>query len=225
MSTPNCKRPLNDEDYKGLHAATSFLVEQDVCIHLCLSIQFVSNQTICGMRVGSSGYKSASINLLQHPVPPSVRSLRFHPGAFLHPAHYVRISLSWTRTRTGDQSLCQYSSLYASASRSRYYGGTLSVPSVPAHSKNVEITDFSTIGSYNWVKESTPTIIVPGSPPEWKSKATPFVDQNGFRMPSAMLAPLLIDVDKTSEVAGTSAFDWSEIDFVTDRNGLRKLLR
>jgi hypothetical protein len=41
-----------------------------------------------------------------------------------------------------------------------------------------------------------------------------------------VLVPLLIAVDKTSEVAGTSsAFDWSEIDFVTDRNGLRKLLR
>jgi hypothetical protein len=89
MSTPNCKRPLNDEDYKGLHAATSFLVEvsrtsglhwrslidfdlllwistqQDVCIHLCLSIQFVSNQTICGMRVGSSGYKRFVDPLLQ----------------------------------------------------------------------------------------------------------------------------------------------------------------
>lgn len=51
-----------------------------------------------------------------------------------------------------------------------------------------------------------------------------FVDQNGFRCPSATLLPLLMAVERTAEDDGRS-FEWSSVDFVTDRNGLRKLLR
>lgn len=75
-----------------------------------------------------------------------------------------------------------------------------------------------------------------GSPPEWQNKATPyqvpadigtvFVDQNGFHMPTAVLQPLLVAVDKKAE-GNKKAYrvDWPSVDFVTDRNGLRKLLR
>ncbi|KAJ7480640.1 hypothetical protein FB451DRAFT_1556220 [Mycena latifolia] len=54
-----------------------------------------------------------------------------------------------------------------------------------------------------------------------------FVDQNGFRMPSAVLLPLITAVDKAHEASGSpAAFDWTAgYDFVTDRNGLRKLMR
>lgn len=44
-------------------------------------------------------------------------------------------------------------------------------------------------------------------------------------MPSATLLPLIKAVDKKTEDQDQTDFDWSCIDFVTDRNGLRKLLR
>jgi hypothetical protein len=47
-----------------------------------------------------------------------------------------------------------------------------------------------------------------------------FSDQNGFRSPDAILLPLIRAVDMNYV-----DFDWSSVDFVTDRNGLRKLLR
>ncbi|KAJ6474409.1 hypothetical protein C8R47DRAFT_1144045 [Mycena vitilis] len=115
---------------------------------------------------------------------------------------------------------------------------TINVPTVPPTAKVVAVTDLQSIGSYNWKNAPTPTIIVPGSPPEWQNKATPcqvpadtgifFSDQNGFRMPSTVLLPLITAVDKVQETSGSgTAFDWcaEKIDFVTDRNGLRKLLR
>ncbi|KAJ7592609.1 hypothetical protein C8J56DRAFT_822509 [Mycena floridula] len=112
---------------------------------------------------------------------------------------------------------------------------TLSVPSISETDKKVDITDLKYLGSYNWVKDrNTPTIIVPGSPAEWQDKSTPyqvpadvgtfFVDQNGFHMPKAVLAPLVTAVEIQAEDAG-EVFDWSQVDVVTDRNGLRKLLR
>ncbi|KAK7050562.1 hypothetical protein R3P38DRAFT_2865875 [Favolaschia claudopus] len=118
---------------------------------------------------------------------------------------------------------------------------TISIPAAPATVKDIKITNFESIGSYNWKNAASPTIIVPGSPPEWQNKQTPyqvppdtgifFSDQNGFRMPQAVLLPLIVAVDKVqSESANASnagTFDWAaeNIDFITDRNGLRKLLR
>ncbi|KAH9850142.1 hypothetical protein C2E23DRAFT_326109 [Lenzites betulinus] len=93
------------------------------------------------------------------------------------------------------------------------------------------------IGSYNWVERATPTIIVPGAPPMWRDRALPFrvafdsgmrmVDQNGFRIGSdSSLLPLFRAVDVVSEEKGSAAsVDWPSVDIVTDRNGLRKLLR
>ncbi|KAJ6538007.1 hypothetical protein B0H19DRAFT_1213651 [Mycena capillaripes] len=114
----------------------------------------------------------------------------------------------------------------------------LVVPTIPASAKVVTITGLESIGSYNWTNAPSPTIIVPGSPPAWQNKATPyqvpadtgvfFADQNGFRMPSAALLPLIIAVDKSHEASGNpAAFDWydEKIDFVTDRSVLRKLMR
>ncbi|KAF8194433.1 hypothetical protein K438DRAFT_1919159 [Mycena galopus ATCC 62051] len=115
---------------------------------------------------------------------------------------------------------------------------TLAIPTITSTAENVTIKGLESIGSYNWMNASSPTIMVPGSPPEWQNKATPyqvpadtgmfFVDQNGFRMPSAVLFPIIMAVDKMQEASDSpGAFDWcgEKIDFVTDRNGLRKLLR
>jgi hypothetical protein len=55
-----------------------------------------------------------------------------------------------------------------------------------------------------------------------------FVDQNGHRMGPRTLLPLIRAVQDVESQSGTKEkdrFDWSSVDFVTDRNGLRKLLR
>ncbi|KAF9017281.1 hypothetical protein BDZ89DRAFT_1074911 [Hymenopellis radicata] len=116
---------------------------------------------------------------------------------------------------------------------------TLLIPddAVSDNARDVTINDADVqcIGSYNWLEESTssaPAILVPGSPPEWQNKSTPykvpadeglmFADQNGFRMPKTTLLPLMAAVDVVTD---SPPFDWSSADFITDRNGLRKLLR
>lgn len=43
-------------------------------------------------------------------------------------------------------------------------------------------------------------------------------------MPQATLLPLITAVNKRSE-GNKDKFDWASVDFVTDRNGLRKLMR
>ena len=77
-----------------------------------------------------------------------------------------------------------------------------------------------------------------GSPRVWAEKPLPitvpvdhgynFVDQNGHRMGSRTFLPLIRAVQDVESQSGTEEkdkFDWSSADFVTDRNGLRKLLR
>jgi hypothetical protein len=51
------------------------------------------------------------------------------------------------------------------------------------------------------------------------------VDQNAHRMPSAALLPLLVAVNQKRQDEGADPFPWGTMDLVTDRNGLRKLLR
>jgi len=103
-------------------------------------------------------------------------------------------------------------------------------------SVNIQISDVSYLGSYDWVDGEHPTIIAPGSPPHWKNKALPFkvqadtgtqyADLNGFKMGSQTLLPLFRAIDITSEAhSKVDQVNWSDVDFVTDRNGLRKLLR
>ena len=75
-----------------------------------------------------------------------------------------------------------------------------------------------------------------GSPPEWRGRKFPYrvrydtgvrlVDQNNFRMAGAScLLPLFRAVDVVSEDNADTSLDWSAVDIVTDRNGLRKLMR
>ena len=109
------------------------------------------------------------------------------------------------------------------------------IPIPPPIAEQVSIKDLQFLGSYNWIADETiPTIIVPGSPAEWQNKPTPyqvpadrgnrFTDQNGYRMPKAVLQPLITAVDIIQADDGQT-FDWSSVDIITDRNGLRKLLR
>lgn len=69
-----------------------------------------------------------------------------------------------------------------------------------------------------WVDKPIP-LAVPGD------TGTNYVDQNGHRVPSSTLLPLFRAVDVVAESKVESNINWSSVDFVTDRNGLRKLFR
>ncbi|PIL35057.1 hypothetical protein GSI_02844 [Ganoderma sinense ZZ0214-1] len=114
---------------------------------------------------------------------------------------------------------------------------TISKPHVDVSSGNaIKPENVKYIGSYNWEEKSTPTITVPGSPPEWRGRPFPyrvpfdtdvrFVDQNGYRMDEAScLLPIFRAVDIVAEENADTSLDWGDVDIVTDRNGLRKLMR
>ena len=69
-----------------------------------------------------------------------------------------------------------------------------------------------------------------GSPPIWKERSLPyavprdagivFIDQNASRLPASPLLPLIAAVSHYAP-----EFSLASVDFVTDRNGLRKLCR
>ncbi|KAH8109765.1 hypothetical protein DFH11DRAFT_1515202 [Phellopilus nigrolimitatus] len=106
----------------------------------------------------------------------------------------------------------------------------LKVPEALPDHKGIEPKGLKPLASYNWTDEKSPTILVPGCPPIWQNKPTPFkvprddgtsfVDQNRHRVPKHPLLPLVVAVDYLNPT-----FDFSSIDIVTDRNNLRKLLR
>ncbi|KAF4617348.1 hypothetical protein D9613_005790 [Agrocybe pediades] len=112
---------------------------------------------------------------------------------------------------------------------------TINVPEEDPDQEKVEVKDSTYIGSYNWLKGDAPAILVPGSPPQWQNRSTPynippdtgiyFSDQNGYRMPRAVLLPLIAAVNKQVDVHKRPEFDWASVDIVTDRNNLRKLTR
>ncbi|THH19456.1 hypothetical protein EUX98_g8774 [Antrodiella citrinella] len=113
---------------------------------------------------------------------------------------------------------------------------TLNKPSPsPSSAAPIEVKDLVYVASYNWVEAPKPTIIVPGSPSEWQSPITPFrvqpdtgisfVDQAGYRIPTMPLLPLFRAADIMTTENSDADIDWGTLDFVTDRNNLRKLLR
>lgn len=79
------------------------------------------------------------------------------------------------------------------------------------------------------------TRLTAGAPRHWLNRNAPynvqpdfglfFIDHNGYKMPKAPLVPLIAAVTKRVETNPEVAFDWSSVDFVADRNFLRKLLR
>ncbi|CAA7261561.1 unnamed protein product [Cyclocybe aegerita] len=111
----------------------------------------------------------------------------------------------------------------------------IDIPEDNPKAQSVEITNCTYIGSYNWLERETPTILVPGSPPQWLDKPMPYhvpvdkgvicCDRNGLNMPNTILLPLVVAVNKTAECKNSPPFDWTSVDFVLDRNALRKLMR
>lgn len=111
---------------------------------------------------------------------------------------------------------------------------TIPAPPHPSTPDDVPIENVQYVASYNWVDTEQPTIVVPGSPALWTGRKAPFtlepdsgahfVDQNGARMSEYPLFPLFAAADAIHEKK-KSPVDWPAVDVVTDRNGLRKLLR
>ncbi|KAF8516443.1 hypothetical protein BU17DRAFT_92788 [Hysterangium stoloniferum] len=95
---------------------------------------------------------------------------------------------------------------------------------------SIAIGNFEVVASYSWDDAVSPTMIVPASPPVWRNRPMPYavprdsgltyVDHNASRLSSSPLLPLIAAVSHLAP-----RFDFSSVDFVTDRNGLRKLLR
>ncbi|KZP08843.1 hypothetical protein FIBSPDRAFT_922616 [Athelia psychrophila] len=83
----------------------------------------------------------------------------------------------------------------------------------------IKILDLDYIGSYNWLDGPQATIIA--TPFQVQADSGPkYLDQNTFRPPASSLPPLLRVVGIESP-----GFRWPSVDLITDRNGLRKLMR
>ncbi|KAI5925317.1 hypothetical protein F4810DRAFT_718268 [Camillea tinctor] len=90
------------------------------------------------------------------------------------------------------------------------------------------ITEVKNLASYSWIEARTPTIAVPGIPPQWVPSKIPrqlpkdsgyvYVAQNAARHPESPLEPLFRALYKTNP-----EFSISSIDVVSDRNNIRKL--
>jgi hypothetical protein len=91
------------------------------------------------------------------------------------------------------------------------------------------ITNVEHLSSYNWIESSSPTIAVPGCPPLWSPPQTPrkvakdsgliYIAQNAFRYPESPLEPLF-----RSLYTEKPSYDIRQVDLITDRNNIRKLL-
>ncbi|KAI1370589.1 hypothetical protein F4677DRAFT_438092 [Hypoxylon crocopeplum] len=95
---------------------------------------------------------------------------------------------------------------------------------------NATITRLQQLASYSWIEGSESTILVPGFPPLWSPPSKPlklmpdsgmvFIDQNAARNTRCPLEPLF-----RALYAQDPGFEMGNIDLVTDRNNIRKLLR
>ncbi|KAI9448926.1 hypothetical protein F5148DRAFT_987853 [Russula earlei] len=99
--------------------------------------------------------------------------------------------------------------------------------------KDVPIENVRYLASYNWVDTEKPTIVVPGSPGVFTGRDVPFtlqpdtgsnfIDQNAGHLSDYPMLPLFTAVDVM--YGNEAPVDWPSVDVITDRNGLRKLLR
>lgn len=69
-----------------------------------------------------------------------------------------------------------------------------------------------------WTNREVPFTLQP-------DQGSHFIDQNGARMSEYPLLPLFAAADAIHDDAKKAPVDWPSVDVVTDRNGLRKLLR
>ncbi|KAF8841507.1 hypothetical protein BDN67DRAFT_515282 [Paxillus ammoniavirescens] len=97
---------------------------------------------------------------------------------------------------------------------------------------NAQLSDVKAVASYSWLEAATPTIAVPGSPWIWADDRDPITDvplddgvqyihhnvaEMGDQSP---MVPLFAAIDVLHE-----GFRYSDLDLITNRNSLRKLLR
>ncbi|KAK0742584.1 hypothetical protein B0T18DRAFT_391523 [Schizothecium vesticola] len=82
-----------------------------------------------------------------------------------------------------------------------------------------KIADFKHLASYTWRNKTAPTITVP-APRLEPDSGTVFIDQNAAQCPSSPLEPLFRAV-----LAQDPDFSLRNVDLVTDRGNIRKLLR
>lgn len=113
---------------------------------------------------------------------------------------------------------------------------TSSVSARTTGSKKRRLQSLSLVCLTHYEVHSTRLTSSAGSPPVWRDRTLPYrvpfdtgvrmIDQNGYRMGSAScLLPLFRAVDLIAEENADTSLSWPSVDFVTDRNGLRKLLR
>ncbi|KAI6010751.1 hypothetical protein F5J12DRAFT_891246 [Pisolithus orientalis] len=107
---------------------------------------------------------------------------------------------------------------------------TLSPGAVPHPSRRAQLRNVKVVASYSWVKGPIPSIAVPGYPRIWRKTTVTtvpadsgvhYVDRNasfmGHRSP---LIPIFAAVDSLH-----NDFQYRDLDLMTDRKNLRKLLR
>ncbi|KAH9060203.1 hypothetical protein EDB87DRAFT_1617708 [Lactarius vividus] len=131
---------------------------------------------------------------------------------------------------------------------------TIPAPAHPTVPEYFPIDNVKYVASYNWVEAEKPTMVVPGavqrrilslnlfsyqfitgSPAIWTGRAVPFTLQPDesyvyFNQKNAQLAqypmlPLFTAADAIHDQKAAPPVDWPTVDVVTDRNGMRKLLR
>ncbi|KAH6643423.1 geranylgeranyl pyrophosphate synthetase [Truncatella angustata] len=100
---------------------------------------------------------------------------------------------------------------------------------IQGDSSSATITNSEYVASYSWIESKAPTIAVPGIPPKWSPLATPrrlpkdcgliYIAQNAARHPESPLEPLF-----RALFLMKPEFDVRNVDLVSDRNNLRKLL-
>ncbi|KAK8050701.1 hypothetical protein PG994_012431 [Apiospora phragmitis] len=106
---------------------------------------------------------------------------------------------------------------------------TISRKDLEGHPSLATISNVQHLSSYSWIESPEPTIVVPGVPPKWqpprrevvcpKDLGFHYIAQNAACHPDSPMEPLF----RALYQAGPS-FDVRNIDVVTDRNNLRKLL-
>ncbi|KAI6001140.1 hypothetical protein EDC04DRAFT_1067456 [Pisolithus marmoratus] len=105
-----------------------------------------------------------------------------------------------------------------------------SVLDIAHQASKVQLSNVKPISSYSWIEANTPTIAVPGYPRIWRKTTVTtvspdsgvhYIDRNascmGNRPP---LIPIFAAVDSLH-----NDFKYRDLDLMTDRNNLRKLLR
>jgi hypothetical protein len=113
---------------------------------------------------------------------------------------------------------------------------TIPAPTRPTAPEDFPIKNVKYVASYNWIDAEKPTIVVPGSPAIWAGRDIPFtlqpdhssvfVDKNSAWLSEHPMLPLFVAADAIhGHKAAPAPVDWPTVDVVTDRNGLRKLMR